>query len=176
MLDRPTRPALHINDATSGMTTSDYIANAANSLAIMVPDVILLQTYSANDPGATGPRAMRPTAMVNEAVWAAWQRTMAFAAMAVAAGSTVILVTSPPFCGIGSYREAAVWEASRLYANELVKNSGMPYLDSDAVIGLAGHPVAYRPGCSNDFVHPNVLASTLLASAAAALLSVYGVR
>jgi hypothetical protein len=166
MLDRPTRPALHVNDATSGMTTSDYIANAVNSLAIMVPDVVLLQTYSANDTGAAG----------KAAVWNAWQRTMVFASLAVAAGSTVILVTSPPFCGIGSYREAAVWEASRLCANEFVKNSGMPYLDSDAIIGAAGHPVGYRPGCSNDFVHPNALASTLLASAAAALLSVRGVR
>jgi hypothetical protein len=165
-MNRPSRPALHVNEATSGMTSIDYVANAANSLASVVPDVILLQTYSANDPDAA----------VQEVVWTAWQRTMQFASLAAAAGSLVVLVTSPPFCGVGSPREAGVWEAARLSANAMVRRSGMPYVDSDAILGMGSDPVGFRHGCSDDFVHPNDLGSALLAGAALVVLSQNGVR
>ena len=148
------------------LNSADFIANATNSLAIMVPDVILLQTFSANDPDAA----------TNQGVWAAWQRTMTFAAKAMAEGSHVVLVTSPPFCGIGSLREASVWEAPRRYANALVIGSGLPYLDCDLVLGTGCDPVSFKSGCSDDMVHPNDLASSLLASAAVAAMNAYGIR
>jgi len=170
-LNRPARPVLHVNEATSGMTSIDYVANAVNSLATMVPDVVLLQTYSGNDPAADDPG----TAGQN-AVWTAWQRTMEFATLAAAAGSLVVLVTSPPFCGIGSVREAGVWETARLSANELVRRSGMPYCDSDEALGAGAGPVCFRAGTSDDCIHPNDLGSALLASVAARALSENGVR
>jgi hypothetical protein len=37
-------------------------------------------------------------------------------------------------------------------------------------------PVGFRPGCSDDFVHPNDLGSALLAAAAVAVLNQNGVR
>ena len=133
-MNLPARPVFHVNDSTSGMNSADFIANATNSLAIMVPDVILLQTFSANDPDAA----------TNQGVWAAWQRTMTFAAKAMAEGSHVVHVTSPPFCGIGSLREASVWEAPRRYANALVTGSGLPYLDCDMVLGTGCDPVSFK--------------------------------
>jgi hypothetical protein len=170
-LNRPLRPAMHVNDATSGMTSIDYTGNATNSLASMVPDVILLQTYSANDPGVN-----EPGAADQRLVWAAWQRTMQFATLAAEAGSFVVLVASPPFCGTGSPREAGVWEAARRSANALVQRSGMPYVDSDAILGVGSDPVGFQPGLSDDFVHPNDLGSASLAAAALVLLSRNGVR
>jgi hypothetical protein len=159
-LSRPLCPAFHVNEAASGMTTFDFTGNARNTLAIMVPDIILLQTYSANDPDAA----------TVEGVWRAWQRTMALASEAAEAGSQVVLITSPPFCGDGSPRPAAHWEAARVYANELVRKSGMAFVDSDVVIGLERDPVGFAPGTSDDLIHPNEFGSALLALSAAGLL------
>jgi hypothetical protein len=166
MLNRPMRPVFHVNEALSGMTSADFIGNAANTLAIMPPDVILLQTWSANDPGA----------VTAEGVWTAWRRSMCFAADAAEAGSVVVLVTSPPFAGDGSPRAAADWEGARLQANALIEGAGLPYIGSDAIIGTGHDPVRYRLGCSDDLVHPGELASALLASAAAAELSALGIH
>lgn len=164
-LDHPKRPALHVNEATAGMTSDDFVANAFSTLDAMVPDIILLQTYSANDPDAR----------TQQGVWNAWQHTMTFAARAAAAGSHVILLTSPPFCGAGSFRSGDDWEAARCYANGLVKGSGLNYIDSDAILGTGRDPVSYRVDCSDDMAHPNELGATLLASAALALLREHGV-
>ena len=166
LLNRRGRPVFHVNDATSGMNSADFVANATNSLAVMVPDVILLQTWSANDPEAA----------TTHGVWTAWQRAMAFAAMASALGSRVVLVTSPPFCGIGSSRDSRLWAVPRSYANSLIAGAGMPFVDTDAVLGAGLNPAGFRPGCSDDLVHPNDLASSLLASAGAVALSAYGIR
>lgn len=164
-LDHPKRPVMHVNEATSGMTSANSIANALNTLDVMVPDIILLQTYSANDPDAT----------TQQGVWTAWQRTMTLAATAVAAGSHVILVTSPPFCGTGSFREAAVWEPARCYANDLTKSAGLDVIDSDLILGTGCDPVGYKPDCCDDWLHPNELGASLLASAALDLLRDRGI-
>ncbi len=165
-LNRSNRPVFHVNDATSARSSVDFIANAISTLTTMIPDVIFLQTYSANDPDAS----------THQGVWAAWQRTMTFAAKAMAEGSHVVLVTSPPFCGIGSFREASVWEAPRRYANSLVMESGLPYIDCDKILGTGSVPVGFKSGYSNDLVHPNDLAASQLASAAIAVLIADGIQ
>jgi hypothetical protein len=52
----------------------------------------------------------------------------------------------------------------------------MPYVDSDAILGVGSDPVGFQPGLSDDFVHPNDLGSASLAAAALVLLSRNGVR
>jgi len=165
LLDRPHRTVLHVNEARSGMSSTDFIANARNTLAGIVPDVILLQTYSANDARAQD----------QEMVWQAWQRTMLFAAEATERGSVVVMLTSPPFCGTGSTRAADVWEDARLAANALVIGSNLPFVDSDKVVGIGDGPVGYLPGTSDDFVHPNEAGSGALARDAARILAGLGI-
>ena len=167
MLNRPGRPALHLNEAVVGMTSEASVQNAALTLAHVSPDVMLLQTWSANDDGQVPSR---------EGVWQAFQRTMYLAAMAAGRGARVLLVTSPPFSGADSPRPAAEWEAVRCYANSLALNSGTPCVDADEVLGTGTGPVSYRPGLSPDGVHPGHAASGLLAAAAfRTLYAVYGV-
>ena len=163
LLDDPQAPALHVNCARAGMTTADFVANAWQAIDAHTPDIVLLQTYSANDPDATS----------REVAWTAWCEAMRLASHARARGSCVILVTSPPFCGRASARDFQLWEETRLFANELIMASGQAYIDSDAVVGTGGGPVDYAPGCCDDGIHPNATGSARLAAAAAAVLQVF---
>jgi hypothetical protein len=102
---------------------------------------------------------------------------MQFAATASAKGSKVIVVTAPPCAGVGSPNSSAVWEAPRIYANSLVKASGLPFLDCDALLGTGGDPVSFQPETTPDLVHLNDFGAGVLAAAAASLASAaYGIR
>jgi hypothetical protein len=161
ILDRPERPALHRNEALSGQNSDYFLSNCVAAMAVFAPDVLLLQTYTANDPD-------RET---RAGVWRCFAAAMEVARQARDSGASVILLTSPPFAGVGSYRYSEEWEEMRLFANELVLNSGIPHVDCDAVVGGAARPEVYRPGMSQDQVHPNDVASAELAAAAAAVLN-----
>lgn len=166
LLDSAARPAFHINEALSGETSGDFLANGTVSLPLYKPDVIILQAYSANDTNAA----------TTAVAWTAFQKAMQFAALAAASGTRVIILTSPPFAGAGSPRPASTWEATRTYANSLVRASGLPYVDCDAAVGTGTGPVSYVGGMSTDLIHPNATGSAALASACAAvLLSAYGI-
>jgi hypothetical protein len=165
--DRPGRPALHVNEARSGLVSSDFVANGSNTLGTLAPDLVLLQTFSRNDTGS-------PT---QETVWTAYQRAMGFAAKAAAMGSKVIILSAPPCAGKGSPNPASVWEGPRIYANSLVKASGLPFLDSDALLGIGTDPVSFRPETTPDLVHLSDFGAGVLAAAAASLASAaYGIR
>ena len=164
---RPGRPAFHVNEASSGLVSGDFVANGLNSLASRVPDLVLLQTFSRCDTGV-------PT---QSTVWTAFQHAMQFAATASAMGSKVIVVTAPPCAGLGSPNPSSVWEAPRIYANSLVKTSGLPFLDCDALLGTGGDPVSFRPETTPDLVHLSDPGAGVLAAAAASLASAaYGIR
>nr|WP_294504478.1 hypothetical protein [uncultured Rhodopila sp.] len=166
ILDRPERPALHRNEALSGLNSDCFLSNCVDAMAIYAPDVLLLQTYTANDPD-------RET---REGVWKSFAAAIEVARKARESGVAVILLTSPPFAGVGGYRYSEEWEEIRLFANELVLSSGIPHVDCDAVVGAGARPEVYRPGRSQDQVHPNDVASAeLAAAAAAALAEEYGV-
>jgi hypothetical protein len=165
--DRPGRPAFHVNEASSGLVSAEFVANGLNSLGSLAPDLILLQTFSRNDTGS-------PT---QATVWTAYQRALQFAAKAAAMGSKVIIVSAPPCAGEGSPNPTLVWEALRINANELVKASGLPYLDCDALLGIGTNPVNFRPEMSSDLVHVNDFGAAVLAATAASLASAaYGIR
>lgn len=165
-LNRVTRPALHRNGAVSGMISSDFITDATNAISFSVPDIILLQTYSENDTNAN----------TNAVAWSAFQRSMIFVNAATKAGARVIVLLSPPAHGAGSPRSAAIWEAFRVYANNLVRASGIPFVDCDIVVGTGTNPVAYQAGMSDDLVHPNDVGAGVLAKAALITLQAnYGI-
>jgi hypothetical protein len=57
----------------------------------------------------------------------------------------------------------------------LIKVSDYPYVDTDGIVGVGSNPVSYKPGMSDDTIHPNNDASARLAAAVAALArSAYG--
>jgi lysophospholipase L1-like esterase len=167
LLTTAARPVLHRNGAVSGMASTDYTADATLALAASVPDVMLLQCFSANDIGG-------PT---TSTAWAAFQRCMALANKASALGSRVLIVMSPPFSGYtGNGYLTATWEGPRQYANSLVRASGFPFVDSDAVAGNGAVPPTYLAAASDDHVHPNDFGASLIAAAAAQVLKTsYGI-
>jgi hypothetical protein len=167
MLDRPCRPAFHLNEALPGMTSFDSIANARTALCCG-PTLILLETFSLNDNGCE-----RPSVYIR-----AWERAMEFAfeASRGGEGSKVIILGYPPATGIGSFVGAHL-EAARIAANHLARGSGYPYVDADALLGVGSDPVSYAPGMSEDMVHLNKASSERLAKAvAAAAREAYGIR
>ena len=161
MLDKPARPALHYNLALSGMANANYIAGASSAILTSVPDIILLQPYSPNDPDSTQPSV----------VWTEIQRSMTFAAQAASLGAAVVLLTNPPYSGVGSVRSADIWEASRTYANSIIKGSGLPTVDVDMVAGTGSNPVNYRVDLSDDSIHLNETGAKVLATAAAEVIA-----
>ena len=168
-LTKKNRPFLHYNLAVSGMISSDFIADATNALALIIPDVILLQTYSANDNQGN------PT--TNAASWTAFQRAMMFANIATLAGSKVVVLLKSTLCrNWKCTRHNVTWEADRLYANNLVRGSGAAFVDADAVVGIKTVPVSYQSHFSNDQIHPNNAGAGALASAVLSVLqTAYGI-
>lgn len=167
ILDQSERPALHRNEATSGQNSDYFLSNCVDAMAVFTPDVLLLQTYTANDPDYE----------TRAGAWRCFAAAMEVARKARDGGVAVILLTSPPFAGVGSLRHSEEWEATRQFANELVLNSGVPHVDSDAVVGAGTRPELYRPGLSHDRVHPNDAGAAALATAAASVLAAeYGIQ
>lgn len=162
LLDSAKCPVFHINEARSGDTSATFLGNGATSLWHHMPDVVLLQTFSANDGN--------PPTMAQ--AWTAYQGAMTLAGAAMAGGARVILVTSPPFAGPMSFRPASTWETVRVAANAWTRASGLPCLDCDLLIGTGfTNPGAYLPMNTEDHVHPNLSGSHALAVAARALLA-----
>lgn len=167
VLDQPERPALHRNEALSGQNSDYFLSNCVDAMAVFTPDVLLLQTYTANDPDCE----------TRAGVWRCFAAAMEVARKARDSGVAVILLTSPPFAGVGSLRYSEEWEATRQFANDLVLNSGVPHVDSDAVVGAGTRPELYRPGLSHDQVHPNDVGAAALATVAASVLAAeYGIQ
>jgi hypothetical protein len=167
ILDQPERPALHRNEALSGQNSNDFLSNCVDAMTVFAPDVLLLQTYTANNPDCE----------TRAGVWRCFAAAIEVTRKARDSGVAVILLTSPPFAGVGSYRHSEEWEKMRQFANELVFNSGVPHVNSDAVVGAGTRPELYRPGLSHDQVHPNDLGAAALATAAASVLAEeYGIQ
>jgi lysophospholipase L1-like esterase len=165
MLGRPGRPAFHLNEAKAGMTHADSIANATSALPCR-PDLILMLSFSANDPNYQSPAVYR----------AAWDRSMAFARKATDQGARIIILTYPPSNGVGAARAGQTSEAARIAANNLVRVSDYPFVDTDEIIGVGSNPVSYRSGMSDDTIHPNNDASYRLAAAVAKVArAAYGI-
>ena len=162
MLDSPLRPAFHHNGAASGQSSSDFYANGAITLGLHMPDVLLLQVYSANDSFAA----------TLQAAWNAYRAGIQLASTATRGGARVILVTSPPFSGPLSVRPASVWEATRVAANGWVRASGLPYVDCDLLVGTGdSDPGAYQQWATPDQIHLGAEGAKVIAEAAAKILA-----
>lgn len=156
------RSVLHVNEARSGMKSVDFIKQAHESLINYRPDIILMEASSPNDQPSVNDIDM----------WQGFQRSMQFAAIASQHGAKVIIITQPPYAGKRSLRRNVESEQARIFANNLVKMSGVPYVDSDKVLGIGGGPVNYIDGMSDDsdMIHPNEQGAGALAEAVISIL------
>ena len=138
-LTRLSLPSTHVNGATSGKSTRGFLALATRRLQEIIPDIILLQTFSANDG----------VVFSDLAVDEAYRRCIQFANDAEKAGSLVILIGEPPYAGEGSVRKGGSCEAARLRANSSARASGFMFIDCDLIVGSGNDPVNYRAGLSD---------------------------
>lgn len=162
-LNTNARSALHVNQARSGMNSSNFIKDAYSSLRNYEPDIILMQASSPNDA---------PFVSEND-MWKGFQRSMEFASAANRQGACVIVLTQPPYAGRGSPRDKQDIENIRKFANKLIKESCLLYVDSDEILGDGECPVTYKAGMSDDhdMVHPNETGSSALAGAVLRILN-----
>jgi hypothetical protein len=157
-LSTPERPLAAANYAWSGSPSLIFMPILEHMLQACRPQIVILQGWTAND----GP--------AKAAIDAYAARVMSLADQVVQLGAVPVLVTRFPRINLAQ-RPAELALADHWRERELTLNKPtMPVLDAPAVLDDPAHPGAYRPGLSNDSVHPNTAGHAALAQALTPIL------
>jgi hypothetical protein len=156
-------PVSFIDSAIYGGASASFLTNAWNEVMHYKPNVLVIQTWSENDP-----KAMPNTQQTADVGFA---RAMALAYKARMNGIAVILTTAAPV-----YYNNPTGEVFRTSINAKVRNacaSGGFYLwDLDAIWGTGATPNAYQTAYnSGDNTHPNDAACAAAGAVLAQTLS-----
>ncbi len=157
MLSTPQRPVSYFNEGYSGRKSVDFATDGLRDLALLRPQVALIQAWSEND---------------------SWTRAAADASLDLArrvvdatrqVGGAPILVTAAPV-----FRNKPAAEVFRRRSNDAVRamaGPSLPVLDLDAIWGTGSDPNAYRTQYdSGEATHPNDAAAVAAATALSLVL------
>ncbi len=157
-LSTPARPLAAANYAWSGSPSLIFMPVLEHMLAACRPQIVILQGWTAND----GP--------AKAAIDAYGERVLGLAEQVVKSGAVPVMVTRFPRFNLAQHaNELALAEAWRRRQLQL-NTPAMPVLDAPAVLDDPAQPGAYRPGLSNDRVHPNTAGHAALAEALTPIL------
>lgn len=126
-----TRPFSIINSGWQGQTTTQFIARGYIDLALLKPDIVVIETSSPNDLPST-------QAQFN----AMLARAVAFADACVRAGAVPILKTATPYPTYYSAPNDPLRQAANAVVRALGAAGSYLVLDADAAVTDGGSPLA----------------------------------
>jgi hypothetical protein len=142
-ISTPAYPVSPIGDNRAGSQTWNFLATGSAMLQSDMPiRCVVIEVFSRND-GSPATQALAA---------GGWNAAMALADQAQRMGVKVILCTTAPY-----YYNDSSSETWRVWSNGMVRGSGYPFLDLDAVWGAGTNPNSYQSQFnSGDNTHPNM--------------------
>ncbi len=157
-ISTPPLPVAAANYAWGGSPSMVFQPLLEHMVASLRPEILVLQGWSAND----GPSP--------EAAQAYATRILHLAAQARAQGTVPILVTRFARKTLAQNPREITF-ADHLRQQQLsMRAPDMPVLDATPILEDPTHPGLYRPGLSNDGIHPNGAGHAALAAALTPML------
>jgi hypothetical protein len=142
-LSTPQRPLVAANYAWSGSPSLIFLPILERMLEACRPSIVVLQGWTGNDGPA--PAAINAYA----------ERVLKLVERVRNLGIAPVVVTRFPRLNLAQHKDqlalAEHWRQVQLKLN----GAGTSVLDAAAILDDPAHPGSYRPGLSNDGVHPN---------------------
>lgn len=146
------------NHGVGSQTFEQIYGRLPAALTSVAGEVVLLPVFSPNSPRSTQAAVDADVARVLDGI-----------ARVRAVGATPVLYTGSPYPGMSVAQDGFRKAINSLFLN-YCSATGLLVADLDAVVSAGGSPANWKPGYSNDALHPSDVATAAMASVLAGQL------
>jgi hypothetical protein len=156
LVSTPQRPVSYVNASYIGFHSEEYLSRAASNIAALKPQIVLIQTFTGNDP------------ITDKSPDAAFKGALRLTDTAMKSGCVPIFVGPPPEPEITPAEEAVRQDGLR--RTRALAAQGFAVLDIDALWTDSASPTHWRKGYNTDRWHPSDVATAAAGKALAPIL------